>query len=179
MTPDAFPRPSGAAPGDVSPIIWGYCGHVDPVALVAALRASSPNAPLQVFDAAGVFGVTHLGLAARLAARAFRQARARARDLATETLVYAAGERQVMRAIERLGVRPTTTTFAVAAWGPEAEAAAAALADGFGWSRDDSVLAGDATTLERLDIKAPAEWPSARWDELVWERVALVDVLKP
>ncbi|MDB2244291.1 KEOPS complex subunit Cgi121 [Halorubrum ezzemoulense] len=65
--------------------------------------AADTGAVVQAFDADLVVSPTHLREAARLAARAIARGEAVARDPGVEVLLYAAGRRQIDRALE-LGV---------------------------------------------------------------------------
>ena len=156
------------------PIVRGYRGETrDVKALVERVRGKA----LQLFRAERIYGADHLLHAAALARRAFDEGRARTSDLATETLVYAAGERQVHKALALLGVSVITREIAAVAWDArELDSLAAEL----GWTRDDAVLAGDERVLEAFGIGAEerAMLPRERWADLVLERVALSDVLK-
>lgn len=154
--------------------------------LIAAYRAQIRDLPallarvpkgVQLLRADRVYGLDHLRHAARLAARALAEGRARSPELATETLLYAAGERQVGKAIAFLGLHEGAQVVAAVAWDPRA---LARLADAEGWHRDDALLAGGPAVLDAFGIGATerAMLPPARWDELILERVALVDVLK-
>lgn len=67
---------------------------------------------VQAFDARLVAGYDHLATATRYAARAHRRDDAVARDPAVEVLVYAAGRRQIQRALE-MGVDAGETSTAV------------------------------------------------------------------
>lgn len=141
-----------------------------------------------------IYGADHLRHAARLASRALAEGRARSADLATETLLYAAGERQVHKAIAFLGLADGARAIAAVAWdarrvdrdaaatlaGAAGASALDALAREQGWTRDDALLEGDASVLDAFGVTAEerAMFPPARWGELVLERVALVDVLK-
>jgi len=163
-----------AASRAVDPVVRGYRGEVrDVKALVERARGK----PLALFRADRVYGAPHLLHAAALARRAFDEGRARTSDLPTETLVYAAGERQVHKALALLGVTVVTRELAAVAWDA---AALDALALELGWERDDEVLAGDERALDALGVtrEERAMLPRARWGELVLERVALSDVLK-
>lgn len=156
------------------PVIRGYRGEVrDVKALVERVRGK----PVQLFRADRVYGADHLVHAATLARRAVDEGRARTADLATETLVYAAGERQVHKALAFLGVSVVTRAIAAVAWDA---ATLDALAADMGWQRDDAVLAGDERVLEAFSVTAEerAMFPRERWGDLVIERVALSDVLK-
>lgn len=102
--------------------------------------------------------------------------RARSADVQTETLLYAAGERQIGKALAFLGVQEGTEGVAVVAWGADFGDVARAL----GWTRDDALLDGGPGVLDAFGVtpEERAMLPPARWGELVLERVALTDVLK-
>jgi len=82
---------------------------------------------VQAFDARYVVGREHLERAVELADRAIDRGEAIARDRAVEILLYAAGRRQINRAID-MGVDEGTTPAVVLVDGDDdtAEAAAAA-----------------------------------------------------
>lgn len=164
---------------DAPPLIRGYRGPIhDLRALLARVATARGTLPLQPIRADRVYGPDHLRHAANLAARAIAAGRARSADLPTETLLYAAGERQVGRAIDFLGLREGMHAIALVAWGPVE--ALDAFAELEGWTRDDSVLDGDEGVLDAFGVTAEerAMLPRTRWGEFVLERVGLVDVLK-
>lgn len=153
-----------------SPEVRGYRG---PVRDVKALVQRAQGFTLLRADR--VYGKDHLLHAATLAQRAVDEGRARSADVQTETLLYAAGERQIGKALELLGLREGVDALAVVAWSdPEP------LARALGWTRDDAVLGGDAGVLDAFGVSPDerAMLPPERWGDLVLERVALVDVLK-
>ena len=157
------------------PHLRAYRGAIDDLpALVARIRGQ----PYQLLRADRVYGADHLRHAARLAARAIERDRARGADLATETLLYAAGERQVHKALALLGLATDTRAIAAIAWD---EAALDALAHDEGWSRDDALLEGDESVLDAFGVSDAerAMIPRARWGDLILEKVALLDVAKP
>ena len=166
----------------MEPDIRGYRAAPlhDVPALLARLAKARGSAPIQLLRADRVYGADHLRLAATLAARAFSEHRARAADLPTETLVYAAGERQVGKALALLGLAPAVDRVAALAWGAEAIAALDAFAAHEGWTRDDAVLEGGPHVLEAFSVPREERdlFPPGRWGDLILERVALVDVLK-
>lgn len=163
-----------AAAAMSEPVVRGYRGEVqDLPALLARVRGTR----IQLLRADRVYGRDHLVHAAGLAARAFEAGRARSNDIATETLLYAAGERQIGRALALVGLHDGARDVAAVAWD---EGALDALAREQGWVRDDGVLAGDDAALDAFGV-TPVEramLPRERWGEFVIERVALVDVLK-
>jgi KEOPS complex subunit Cgi121 len=165
----------------VEPGIRAYRATVTDVpALLRRLADARGALPIQLLRADRVYGPDHLRHAAALAGKALGQGRSRAADLPTETLLYAAGERQVGKALSFLGLAEGVTGVAALAWGPEAEAALDGFAKTEGWTRDDALLEGGPEVLDAFGV-TPEErvmLPSSRWGEFILERVALVDVLK-
>jgi KEOPS complex subunit Cgi121 len=168
--------------------VMGFRGKVRDVdEVLQATRSAEAGVFVQLLDASLVCGPMHLEQAARLARRAFQQARNSARELGLELLLYASGERQLDKALTKMGVTKKTTTLAVCVLGvddganvaPAAAAVESAL-ERFGWSRDDDVLVAGNDKLRRFGVTA-AEIETvgeSRAADLVLERVALVDALK-
>jgi KEOPS complex subunit Cgi121 len=109
--------------------------------------AAETGAVVQALDADLVVSATHLREATRLAARAVARGEAVARDPGVEIALYAAGRRQIDRALE-LGVS-------------EGERAAVVLVADFGdvpgADRDPADLAAAADAVRELAIDAPAD----------------------
>lgn len=132
---------------------------------------------VQLLDARTVCGRDHLVSAAEHAERAIREGTNVAKSLAVEFVVYASGERQIADALAKVGIRNDTREFAVVLFGggdPDEVLKELAL------TRDDSVLESSREKLEAFGI-TDAEIESLRPDrvnDLVLERVALVDLLK-
>jgi tRNA threonylcarbamoyladenosine modification (KEOPS) complex Cgi121 subunit len=145
--------------------------RIPPVADVRALLARVPKG-VQLVRADRVYGADHLRHAAALAQRAIDEGRARTADVATETALYAAGERQIGKALAFLGLQEGVSAVAVVAWAPFAPPA--------GWIPDGSVLDGGPAVLDAFGVTETerAMLPRERWGDLVLERVALTDVLK-
>jgi len=95
-------------------VLEGIATVDDVTAFVEDLAAigDDHDCVVQAFDARLVAGYDHLATATRYAARAHRRDDAVARDPAVEILVYAAGRRQIRRALE-LGVDEGETPAAV------------------------------------------------------------------
>lgn len=166
----------------------GFRGTVGQVTeLVEAVRPREKDVFVQLLDASFVCGLLHLEQAARLARRAFQRGTNSARDLGLELLLYASGERQLDRALAKMGVTPRTATLAVCVLAKDeradlanAVAAAEAALTRLGWTRDDAILAASKDKAWRFGVTA-AEIETvgeARAADLVLERVALVDALK-
>ena len=133
---------------------------------------------VQAFDARYVAGRRHLAAAVEHATRAFERDDTIADDRAVEILCYAAGRRQIERALA-MGVPEDGGPVVVVVDGDDEPGAAAAVADHLdpadtlGESRDDATLRGffDVTDTELAATDATLE-------ELVVERVALLAVEK-
>ena len=151
------------------PDVRGYRARVGDV---KALLAGVPKG-VQLLRADRVYGADHLRHAARLAERAVAEGRARTSDVQTETVLYAAGERQIGKALAFLGLAEGVESVAVLSWGPAWEPP-------MGWRRDDATLAGGPRVLDAFQVPAEerALFPAERWGDIILERVALVDVLK-
>jgi KEOPS complex subunit Cgi121 len=101
---------------------------------------------VQFFDAERIAGLVHLTFALLNALQAFDQQRNLSKSLEVEVLLYASGQRQIVKAIEKLGLRKDTTTIALLLLGSSekainnAEAQVVELVPG---KRDDHVIALD------------------------------------
>src|SRR5688572_17267974 len=138
------------------PTVVGY--HVPRVDDVRALLARVPKG-VQLLRADRVYGADHLRHAARLAERAVAEGRARTSDVQTETALYAAGERQIGRALAFIGLAEGVDSVAAVSWGPSAWEPPA------GWQRDDAVLAGGPHVLDAFQVppEERALFPPERW----------------
>ncbi|WP_293029331.1 KEOPS complex subunit Cgi121 [Natronococcus sp.] len=140
----------------------------------------SHGTTLQAFDARYVAGLRHLERAVELADRSIERDENVARDRAVEILLYAAGRRQIDRALE-MGVGDGENRAVVLADGGDETAA---LED----VRELAAFAGTASTLEAPDEDVLQEFfeipdreraaTDASLGALVRERVALLEVEK-
>jgi KEOPS complex subunit Cgi121 len=76
---------------------------------------------IQFFDAKLVATWQHLYFAALNALTAFKNRENRAKSLAMETMLYASAQRQIRKATEILGIKPTSTEIAVLVIGDKPE----------------------------------------------------------
>ncbi len=138
------------------------------------------NCTVQAFDARYVVSHAHLERALELADRARARNEAVARERAVEILLYAAGRRQIERALE-LGIDegegPVVVLVDAEANGSEREAATAVSA--LLASADTLGMFDEARVREFFDIEdRELAATDASLDALVLERVALLDVEK-
>ena len=160
-------------------IAGAKASDVEPEAVVRTVAewAASRGAEVCLLDARSVFGRDHLQSAALHAIRAREARTMSSRSVAMETLLYAAGARQVQDAIRSLGLRQDTTAIGVVLFGP---AKVDDLVHDMGWSRDDGVLDAEGKSLDQLGVSdRQAKTVSDRQRaDLVLEKVALLDVEK-
>lgn len=134
------------------------------------------NLTLQALDADKIAGEEHIRFAVKKAMKSFGSGTGISNDLAKEILLYAAGTRQISRAV-KLGIHKGENNIVLVAVG-EAEIS------GFDEIRPEPVLAYDGSKKEALkkafgitdkELEAVGE---DKLPDLVLERVALVDVIK-
>lgn len=135
------------------------------------------NMVIQAFDADKLAGEEHLRFAVEKAISSFERGANIAGEISKEIMLYAAGTRQISRAM-RIGVHAGRNNIAIVAIGDAPDLS------GFGEITPAQVLQYDSTkkdilmdifniTEEELEAVGEEKIP-----ELVLERVALVDVLK-
>jgi KEOPS complex subunit Cgi121 len=152
----------------------------DVEALLAALDgvAADHGVVAQAFDARYVAGRDHLRRAVDLAERERARGEGIADDPAMEVLLYAAGRRQIDRALA-MGAREGEPSVVVVAGADEAsETAAADAVRALDVFDAHAVDPGDAATLREFFDLSDAELAAADGDlaGLVGERVALLVV---
>ncbi|MFC4986633.1 KEOPS complex subunit Cgi121 [Saliphagus infecundisoli] len=137
------------------------------------------GATIQAFDARYVAGEAHLRRAVELADRAIARKEAIARDRAVEILLYAAGRRQIDRALE-MGVGEGECDAVVLIDGGDEVGALADLRGLDAFVGDREAMGGDEATIERFFEITAAERAAtdAVFEDLVRERVALLVVEK-
>jgi KEOPS complex subunit Cgi121 len=98
---------------------------------------------VQFFDAGRVATWRHVYFAALNALKAFKNRENISKSLAMETLLYAAAERQITKAVELVGIRATSSEVAVLIIGKERrkmESALSMISKNIGGRRDEKVL---------------------------------------
>lgn len=147
--------------------------------LVKRLRAlNTPEGPfVALFDARSIAGERHLLSAWAHLGRSRSRNEARLRDRSAEFALYVAGDDQLPRALEKVGVGPSTERFVLVVERPRNVDETLAH---FGLTADTSAYPVAATpeSLGRLGI-TPEEYTglgTGSYEALVLERVAFVDL---
>ena len=159
----------GAKGGDV--------GDIDSFLEKLATFSKLNSVEAQAMNAARIFGQVHLISAAEHAIRAFDRGSNSLSSLTTEVMLYAAGERQIRKAIQLMGVKEGSKAVAFVIFGADASSlsnAADTIAVHFGLERDDSVL--DAAGKDGSAFGTDAEGNAA--EDAVLEKIALLDLNK-
>jgi len=151
----------------------------DPKAVMAGVQTfkEGKDVLVQLFDARWVYGAIHLESAFTHAQRAVDNNLAISSGMETEILLYAAGERQIRVALEKVGLTQETNTVAGVIMG---EVGGNDLITHMGWERDDTLLEGDEGILDRFGISQIERDTvgEKNWQKLVLERVAMVTLEK-
>ncbi|MDR2846055.1 MAG: hypothetical protein LBV63_02115 [Candidatus Methanoplasma sp.] len=123
-----------------------------------------------LLDPEMVCGKDHIISAVAHAERSFLNGTNRSKTILTEIILYAAGDRQIGRATEKM--RPK----------PDADGMVAVLLDvddlrleDIGLERCDSIMDASENKAINLDID---EVPGVPYEDLILERVAMVDLMK-
>lgn len=136
--------------------------------------------PVQILRADRVLGVDHLRSAARHAARALEEGRNHADRPEVEFTRYASGERQIKKALQKMGLPDPVQEAVVVGLGDNAADAVDYFVDGLGLVEDDGLLEareGDLEAFGVSGIQVEATTPS-RHPDLVLEMVAAVDTFR-
>ncbi len=185
----------GGSPDPTVEIVFGTAVIDDIDAFLASVReiGEETGAVVQAFDADLVVSEEALRLATRLAARAIDRGEAIARDPAVEVLLYAAGRRQIDRALQ-LGVSEgeVRAVAVVADFGAVSRAERSTADLPTAVDRVETLLSGgtdgsaaDAWTVDENAIRelygiTDRELDATAGDlrDVVHERIALLDVEK-
>lgn len=132
---------------------------------------------IQAFDADKMAGEEHIRFAVEKAMNSFKAGRNIANDLAKEIMLYAAGTRQINKAM-KLGVHNGENNIALVAIGEDIDVSGfnditPKPVIHYNKYKNDTLMEIFNITVEELEAAGENKIP-----ELVIERVALVDVMK-
>jgi len=139
------------------------------------------NIVIQVFNADMIYGKNHLLSSVEHAIRAMKQETNTTNSLNMEILLYASGERQLKIAIPKMGVKKGKGNIAlVVTNGKIPEIIVDEILKKLDLERDDKLLEGDINTLKKFGLsKKEIETVNPeKYDHLILEKIALVDIIK-
>jgi KEOPS complex subunit Cgi121 len=142
------------------------------------------NVIIQIVNADVIFGKDHIVSAYYHTNRCFENNTNSLDDKSLEFLLYLSGERQISKAIKKVGITNQVNTFAIIIIPlqkeNDCESILAHIVSQFNFVKDDAILAGDKTTLKRFGIseKEISTVPEENYADIILEKVALVDIIK-
>ncbi len=139
--------------------------------------STGKNLDIQAFDADKLAGKVHLTFAIEKALNSFKKGTNIANDLAKEIMLYAAGTRQINRAV-KIGVHDGWNNIAIVTVGEMIDLSAFDKIEPsnvlqYSGSKNSALM--DIFNITKEEVEAAG---ADRIQELVLERVALVDVMK-
>lgn len=151
-----------------------------------AHRKQASAVELQFFDADLIATEEHLYFAVLNALQAFKSKTGCSKSVAMETMLYASAQRQISKAIEHIGVKPTSCNLAVAIVAEDekqVETQLKALTEYFGCAPDGTVLQLTEPKTQKIkaafqvtetELKTQKEEVQKALVDLVIERMALL-----
>ncbi len=134
------------------------------------------NLIMQALDADKIAGEEHIRFAVKKAMKSFESGTGIATDPAKEILLYAAGTRQIIRAV-KLGIHKGENNIVLVAVGeagmPEFDEISPSSVLAYSPSKKEALM--NAFGITDMELEAAGE---EKLPELVLERVALVDIIK-
>jgi KEOPS complex subunit Cgi121 len=122
-------------------------------AYLKAYRKQPQTVEVQFFDADQIATPEHLYFAVQNALAAFHDKYNISKSAAMETLLYASGQRQIKKALQRCGIQASTTCMAVVVFGgvlAEVQATLQSVTDALGVTPDKAVLELTATKAQKI-----------------------------
>ncbi len=126
---------------------------------------------IQILDAGLIFGKEHLMVAVEKAERAFAQNMNISKSIPTEVMLYAGAERQISKAIQKMGIKKDLEELAIILHG---DVDPIVFLSNIGWKRDDTVLEPDIDRASDFGITAQVDENNIT--DLVLERMALSEL---
>ena len=157
--------------------------NVDEFLKKISIISKKYNITIQVFDASMIFEKIHLNSAVEHAIRAMKRKTNSTNSLDKEILLYASGERQIKKAIPKMGVKKDCEEIAFVLFNVEnnlKDKISENILNELNLQRDDSVLEGDYKKLIDFGLtKDEIETVMKdKYELLILEKVAMVDVIK-
>jgi tRNA threonylcarbamoyladenosine modification (KEOPS) complex Cgi121 subunit len=122
-------------------------------AFLKATRENQQSVAIQFFDADLIASSEHLYFAVLNASHAFRCKTNISKSVGMETMLYAAAQRQIKKAIVRIGIKPDTKSIAVVIVGSKTthiQEKLQTIVEYVGHDPDDSVLELTKTKIGRI-----------------------------
>ncbi|HLF16432.1 MAG TPA: KEOPS complex subunit Cgi121 [Candidatus Thermoplasmatota archaeon] len=161
-------------------VAWaGVQGDLRLADLLFIAQKANRIAPLQLVRADRVVGADHLRSAAMHARRAFDEGRNHADRLEVEFTRYLAGERQIRRALDKMGLPDKPRAVIVVAFGEKRADTITYFLENLGYPETEGLEAASEGKLSAFGVTEAAleATPEERRLDLALEAVAQVDLL--
>jgi KEOPS complex subunit Cgi121 len=164
--------------------IIGAKGLIDDVdVFLSVIKSLSEKYDLviQVFNADLIYGKDHLLSSYEHAKRAVNRKLNITKSLGMELLLYASGERQIKKALDKIGIKKNSVNLAILIHGRSiSEGLINKILQQLKLTRSDMVLDGDIETLYKFGLpKEEIQTVSNdKYGDLILEKVANVDLIK-
>lgn len=149
------------------------------------LFSTKHNIILQVLNAEMIYGKDHVLSAADHAIRAFKEKRQSLDSLSLEILLYASGERQIKKAIKKMGIKQGKQQCAIVIIDVSGKRSSLTtiikkMLETFHFIQDDTILEGNKETLKRFGISETElrTVSEKNYQDVILEKIAMVDVIK-
>ncbi|UAL07245.1 MAG: hypothetical protein KRP56_05240 [Candidatus Methanogranum gryphiswaldense] len=123
-----------------------------------------------LFDPDMICGKSHIISAAMHAERAFSQGHPRSKNILTETILYAAFERQIGKAMKKMGPKPGRNEYVACIFNADVTGI-----EKIGMMLDDSLCDISKEKMRNIGISVNDDFPL---EDQVLESIAMVDLLK-
>ncbi len=136
---------------------------------------------IQMFDADLIYSKDHLKSSIKHAKRAFKNNTNTCNSLEMEILLYASGERQLKKAIPKMGVKIGDARIVfVLITKNKGSKIVSKFVKKFNFVRNDKVLKGSLDTLKKFGIKKSelTTVKEGKYCDLILEKIAMVDIIK-
>lgn len=124
-----------------------------------------------LMDPMQVYGESMLLSSVAHAERAFERNENSSKNILTEIILYASGERQISKALSKMRPKDGCDEYVAILLDVKGDL----QLDGIGMERDDSIVDGNESKAEAMGLTNDLSIP---YDDLALERVAMVDILK-
>ena len=139
------------------------------------------NIKIQSFDAELIYGKDHLTSSYNHAKRAFENKTNTSPDIEMELLLYSSGERQLKKAIPKMGIKKEKTKIIFIFIDNKIDKKVIKdFLKILNLNRNDKVIEGNINTLKKFGIKDNEikTVNKEKYGDLILEKVAMVDIIK-
>ena len=157
----------------------GYIKNIDTFLKIISDFSRKNNLLIQAFDANVIFGEDHIISSLNHAKRAMERKTNTTNSLEMEILLYSSGDRQLKKAILKMGVKKGNANIAFFIEEKSKDIEKQLLKE-LSLKKDDKVLKGDINTLKKFGITDDeiSTVSKEKMGHIILEKIAFVDIIK-